>query len=85
MTDNDPFEMWKTERRIHAVSPDFADKVMTRVRAAAAAGDGVRPRASTRRRRAQHVFMLAAYASVILACQTALVGSVLLAMSGVAH
>jgi Flp pilus assembly protein TadB len=84
MTPRDPLEIWKAERRGGEVPEGFSDRVMSAVRAAA---PEVRPgrTISGRGSSALSWLALAAGALVVVACHAALVGAVLLALSGTAR
>jgi hypothetical protein len=82
MTPQDPFEVWKTERRSLRMAPEFVDDVMKKVRALQP--EEVLPRRLAARR-AFAVLAFAAAASLVLVWQTTLVGTIVLAMPGVAH
>ena len=84
MTSRNPLERWKNERRALRDAPDFVDQVMGKVRAVSR--EKARPRSVVSvGRRVVAVLAVAACASLILACQTAVVGAIVLAMPAIAH
>jgi len=86
MTPRDPLEIWKAERRGGGVPEGFSDRVMSAVRAAR---PGIRPGHAISGRGpgadALSLLALAAGVLVVVACHAALVGGILLALSGTAR
>jgi hypothetical protein len=85
MTPRDPLEIWKAERKGGEVPDGFSERVMSAVRAAQPAV--ARPTTSDPDRGSDALswLALAAGAFVVLACHAALVGGLLLALSGTAR
>jgi hypothetical protein len=85
MTARDPFEIWRAERRSGVVPEGFSDRVMSAVRATQLR-PGRRPAASDGRPAAAFsILTLAAGVLVVVACHAALVGGILLALTGTAR
>ena len=84
MTGRDPLESWKNERRALRDAPDLVDQVMGKVQALSREKAGPQNVLAVGRR-VVSVLAVAACASLILACQTAVVGAIVLAMPAIAH